>query len=111
MIGSEAQGLTIVRQFSTDFACISRCSGDIPGYQCKLEFHDLSGGGEVGESTVARVVRTPSGLESVQRVDNEYIVVSFSSGTFALKEKVELQGESIPFLNLTTKSFLKLYTI
>ena len=91
VIGKEAQGMTIVRQFSTDFACISRCA-DIPGYQCKLEFHDLSGGDEVGENTLSRVVRTPSGLESVQRVDNDFIVVAFSSGTFALKEKIELQG-------------------
>ena len=90
-IGKNAQGMAIVRQFGKEYACISRCAL-IAGFQCKLEFHDLIGGDETGESTLARVVRTPSGLESVTRVDNEVIAVPFSSGTFTEKENIELVG-------------------
>ena len=90
-VGKNAQGMTIVRQFSVQYACISKCAL-IAGFQCKLEFHDLSKGDETGETTLARVVRTPSGLESVTTVDNEVIAVAFSSGTFAEKENVELVG-------------------
>ena len=90
-IGANAQGMTIVRQFSTEYVCVSKCAM-ISGFQCKLEFHDISGGDETGENTLARVVRTPSGLESVTRVDNEVIAVAFSSGTFAEKENIELVG-------------------
>ncbi|KAJ7389340.1 hypothetical protein OS493_032197 [Desmophyllum pertusum] len=90
-IGMNAQGMTIVRQFSTEYVCISKCAM-VSGFQCKLEFHDISGGDETGENTLARVVRTPSGLESVTRVDNEVIAVAFSSGTYAEKENVELMG-------------------
>ena len=90
-IGTEAQGMTIVRQFGNEYACISRCAM-IAGFQCRLEFHDLKDGDETGEGTLARVVRTPSGLESVSRVDNEVIALAFSSGTFAEKENVELVG-------------------
>ena len=90
-IGKNAQGMTIVRQFGIEYACISKCAM-IAGFQCKLEFHDLSKKDETGTNTLARVVRTPSGLESVNRVDNEVIAVVFSSGTFAEKENVELSG-------------------
>ena len=90
-IGKNAQGMTIVRQFGIEYACISKCAM-IAGFQCKLEFHDLSKGCKTGYNTLARVVRTPSGLESVNRVDNEVIAVAFSSGTFAEKENVELSG-------------------
>ena len=90
-IGANAQGTTIVRQFSTEYLCISKCAM-ISGFQCKLEFHDISGGDQTGENTLARVVRTPSGLESVTRVDNEVIAVAFSSGTYAEKENIELMG-------------------
>ena len=90
-IGKDAQGMTIVRQFGKEYACISRCAL-IAGFQCKLEFHDLSRGDETGENTMARVVRTPSGLESVTRVDNEVIAVAFSSGTLSEKENVEVMG-------------------
>ena len=108
-IGEHAQGMAIVRQFGNDYACISKCAL-IAGFQCKIEFHDLSKGDEVGEKTLARVVRTPSGLESVARVDNEVIAVAFSSGTFAEKENVELAGGDyedryfklrLPILNTT----------
>ena len=88
-IGKNAQGMTIVRQFGSDYACISRCAM-VAGFQCKLEFHHLNNGDETGENTLARVVRTPSGLESVNRVDNEVIVLAFASGTFAEKENFEL---------------------
>ncbi|KAL9987460.1 hypothetical protein ACROYT_G001773 [Oculina patagonica] len=90
-IGKNAQGMTIVRQFGKEYACISRCAL-IAGFQCKLEFHHLNGDDKTGENTLARVVRTPSGLESVTRVDNEVIAVGFSSGTFAEKDNVELVG-------------------
>ena len=90
-IGANAQGTTIVRQFSTEYVCISKCA-TISGFQCKLEFHDISDGDQTGENTLARVVRTPSGLESVTRVDNEVIAVAFSSGTYAEKENIELMG-------------------
>ena len=108
-IGENAQGMAIVRQFGNEYACISKCAL-IAGFQCKIEFHDLSKGDEVGEKTLARVVRTPSGLESVARVDNEVIAVAFSSGTFAEKENVELAGGDyedryfklrLPILNTT----------
>lgn len=108
-IGDNAQGMTIVRQFGHEYACISRCAL-IAGFQCRLEFHDISKGNQVGENTLARVVRTPSGLESVSRVDNEVIAVAFSSGTFAEKENVELSGGDyedryfklrLPILNTT----------
>jgi len=90
-IGENAQGMAIVRQFGNEYACISKCAM-IVGFQCKLEFHDLSLGLITGENTLARVVRTPYGLESVTRIDNEVIAVAFSSGTFAEKENVELIG-------------------
>ena len=91
IIGANAQGMAIVRQFSTEYVCISKCAM-ISGFQCKLEFHDISNGDETGEATLSRVVRTPSGLESVCRVDSEVIAVVFSSGTYAEKDNVELIG-------------------
>lgn len=107
-IGSNAQGMTIVRQFGGEFACISKCAM-IAGFQCKLEFHSLNGD-ETGENTLERVVRTPSGLESVTSVDSEVIAVVFSSGTYAEKENIELMGGDfedrffylrLPILNTT----------
>ena len=93
-IGDNAQGMTVVRQFGNEYACISRCAL-IGGFQCKLEFHHLNDSDELGEHTLARVVRTPSGLESVTRVDNEVIAVAFSSGTLAEKQNVELVGGDV----------------
>ena len=90
-IGQNSQGMTIVRQFNTEYVCVSKCAL-ISGYQCKLEFHDVSGGDETGENTLVRVVRTPSGLESVNSVDSEVIALAFSSGTFAEKDAIELIG-------------------
>ena len=90
-IGENAQGMTIVKQANKEYACISKCAL-IAGFQCKLEFHDISKGDDTGEKTLARVVRAPSGLESVTRVDNEVIAAAFSSGTFAEKENIELAG-------------------
>jgi len=90
-IGNNAQSMTTVRQFGNEYACISRCAM-IPGFQCKLEFHHLSSSGKIGEQTLVRVVRTPSGLESVTRVDNEVIAVAFSSATLAERENVEHVG-------------------
>ena len=108
-IGENAQGMAIVRQFGSEYACISKCAL-VAGFQCKIEFHDLSKGDEVGDKTLARVVRTPSGLESVARVDNEVIAVAFSSATFAEKKNVELAAGDyedryfklrLPILNTT----------
>ncbi|KAL9987468.1 hypothetical protein ACROYT_G001781 [Oculina patagonica] len=105
-IGDNARGMTVVRQFGKEYVCISRCTG----FQCKLEFHHLNGSVQIGEHTLARVVRTPSGLESVTRVDKEVITVAFSSGTLAEKENVELTGGDVedryfkirlPILNTT----------
>ena len=92
-IGSNAQGMTIVRQFGGEYACISKCAM-IAGFQCKLEFHSLNEGDETGENTLERVVRTPSGLESVSSVGEKFevVAVAFSSGTFAEKENIELMG-------------------
>ena len=90
-IGRNAQGMTIVRQFGDEYACISRCAL-IAGFQCKLEFHHLNSGDYTGENTLARIVRTPSGLESVNTVDNEIIALAFSSATFNENENIELIG-------------------
>ena len=87
-IGKNAQGMIIVRQFGKEYACISRCAR----FQCKLEFRKLTRGEAIGENTLARVVRTPSGLESVTRVDDEIIALAFSSGTIAEKRNIELVG-------------------
>ena len=107
-IGKNAQGMAIVRQFGGEFACISKCAM-IAGFQCKLEFHALTSD-ETGENTLERVVRTPSGLESVNSVDSEVIAVAFSSGTYSQKENIELMGGDfedryfylrLPILNTT----------
>ena len=107
-IGKNAQGMAIVRQFGGEFACISKCAM-IAGFQCKLEFHALTSD-ETGENTLERVVRTPSGLESVNSVDSEVIAVAFSSGTYSEKENIELMGGDLedryfylrlPILNTT----------
>ncbi|XP_015767122.1 PREDICTED: uncharacterized protein LOC107345883, partial [Acropora digitifera] len=107
-IGKNAQGMAIVRQFGGEFACISKCAM-IAGFQCKLEFHALTSD-ETGENTLERVVRTPSGLESVNCVDSEVIAVAFSSGTYSQKENIELMGGDfedryfylrLPILNTT----------
>ncbi len=90
-VGRNAQGMTTVRQFGKEYACISRCAL-IAGFQCKLEFHHLNSGNHMRENTLARIVRTPSGLESVSTVDNEIIAVAFSSATFSEKENIELIG-------------------
>ena len=87
-VGKNAQGMAIVRQFKNAYVCVSKCKMEA-GFQCRLEFHDLSSGDETSESTLSRVVRTPSGLESVQAVADHRVVVAFSSGTFADKEKIE----------------------
>ena len=90
-VGKNAQGMTIVKQFNNTYVCVSKCKKQA-GYQCKLEFHDISSGDETGENTLARVVRTPSGLESVQAVGGRHggrVVVAFSSGTFSEKDQIE----------------------
>ena len=88
-VGKSAQGMAIVRQFGGTYVCVSKCEL-VAGFQCRLEFHDISSGDDTGQNTLARVVRTPSGLESVQMVGNTRLVVAFSSGTFAMKEKIDL---------------------
>ena len=88
-VGKSAQGMAIVRQFNSTYVCVSKCKM-VPGFQCKLEFHDVSLRDETSENTLARVVRTPSGLESVQMADNARLVVAFSSGTFAMKQEIDL---------------------
>ena len=90
-IGKNVKGMTILRQFGGEYACLSKCAL-IAGFQCKLEFHDLSRGETTDENTLVRVVRTPSGLESVTTIDNEVVAVAFSSGTLAEKENIELIG-------------------
>ena len=104
-IGNNVQGMTVVRQFGIEYACISKCER----LQCKLEFYRINDHDELA-SKQARVVRTPSGLESVNRVDNEVIALAFSSGTLAEKENIELAGGDfedryfkirLPILNTT----------
>ena len=83
----DARGFTIVRQFGIKYACVAKCSL-VAGYQCRLEFHKIDAGA-LGESTILRVVRTPTGLEAIQTVDTEHVVVAFSSGTFSEKQKIQ----------------------
>ena len=85
--GPDTRGLTIVRQFGVKYACVAKCAL-IAGFQCKLEFHNLQAG-ILDESSLHRVVRTPTGLESVQTVDSETVVTAFSSGTISEKDKIE----------------------
>ena len=84
------RGFTIVRQFGIKYACVAKCSL-VAGYQCRLEFHKIDTG-VLDESTILRVVRTPTGLEALQTVSTEHIVVAFSSGTFSEKEKIQRIG-------------------
>ena len=85
--GRYTRGLTIVRQFGVKYACVAKCAL-VAGYQCKLEFHNLQSR-ILDDSSLHRVVRTPTGLESIQTVDSETIVTTFSSGTFSEKDKIE----------------------
>ncbi|EDO42273.1 predicted protein [Nematostella vectensis] len=85
VIGPSAQGMALVHQFGTEYVVVARCLD----YQCKLEFHDISAGDEVSEGTISRVVRTPTGLESVQKVTSDRLVLTFSSGTFSEQDAIE----------------------
>ena len=81
------RGFTIVRQYGIKYACISKCAL-VAGYQCRLEFHKMDEG-TLDESTILRVVRTPTGLEAVQVGDSEHLVAAFSSGSFSEREKIQ----------------------
>ena len=85
--GQHTRGFAIVRQFSVKYGVVAKCAL-VAGYQCKLEFHSIDTG-VLDESSLRRVVRTPTGLESIQTVDSEHIVTAFSSGTFSEKDKIE----------------------
>ena len=84
------RGFTIVRQVGIKYACVAKCSL-AAGYQCRLEFHKMDAGA-LDESTIQRVVRTPTGLEAIQTVDTEHVIAAFSSGTFSEKEKIQRVG-------------------
>ena len=85
--GQHTRGFAIVRQFGVKYGAVAKCTL-VAGFQCKLEFHKVDNG-VLDESTVHRVVRTPTGLEGIQTMGSEYIVTAFSSGTFSEKDKVE----------------------
>ena len=87
-LGKDVRGMTLIRQFGYKYACVSRCALS-SGYQCRLEFHNLTTAKkvEIGEKTLRRSVRTPSGLESVQSFEDEHVIIVFSSGTISEKEK------------------------
>ena len=85
------RGFTIVRQIGIKYACVAKCSL-AAGYQCRLEFHKMSGSRVLDESTILRVVRTPTSLEAIQTVDTEHVVAAFSSGTFSEKDKIQRVG-------------------
>jgi hypothetical protein len=85
--GQYTRAFAIVRQFGVKYAAVAKCAL-VAGYQCKLEFHKVDTG-VLDESTVHRVVRTPTGLEGIQTVDSEHLVTAFSSGTFSDKDKIE----------------------
>lgn len=85
--GQHTRGFAIVRQFGTEYGVVAKCAL-VAGFQCKLEFHGIDTG-VLDESSLHRVVRTPTGLESIQTVDSEHIVTAFSSGTFSEKDKIE----------------------
>ena len=87
------RGFTIVQQFGIKYACVAKCSLTA-GYQCRLEFHKMDAG-VLDESTILRVVRTPTGLESIQTVDTEHVVAAFSSGTFSEKDKIQQVGGDV----------------
>lgn len=86
-IQERTRGFTIVRQYGKKYACISKCVL-VAGYQCRLEFHKMDDGA-LDESTILRVVRTPTGLEAVQAGDSEHLVAAFSSGSLSEKEKIQ----------------------
>ena len=81
------RGFTIVRQYGKKYACVSKCVL-VAGYQCRLEFHKMDDGA-LDDSTILRVVRTPTGLEAVHAVDSKHVVAAFSSGSFSEKEKIQ----------------------
>ena len=81
------RGFTIIRQYGIKYACLAKCSL-VAGYQCRLEFHKIDAR-TLDESSVLRVVRTPTGLEAVQTVDPEHVITAFSSGTFSEKDKIQ----------------------
>ena len=85
--GQHTRGFAIVRQFGVKYAAVAKCAL-VAGFQCKLEFHKVDTG-VLDESTIHRVVRTPTGLEGIQAVDSEHLVTAFSSGTFSEKDKIE----------------------
>ena len=89
-IEGHARGFAIVRQYGIKYACVAKCSL-VAGYQCRLEFHKIDQGA-LAESTILRVVRTPTALEAVESPDGEHIVAAFSSGTFAIKDTIEQIG-------------------
>ena len=91
--GQHTRGFAIVRQFGVKYAAVAKCAL-VAGLQCKLEFHSVDKG-VLDESTVRRVVRTPTGLEAIQTVDSEHLVTAFSSGTFSEKDKIERIGGDI----------------
>lgn len=85
--GQYTRGFAIVRQFGKTYGAVAKCAL-VAGFQCKLEFHSVDRG-VLDDSTVHRVVRTPTGLEGIQIVDKEHLVTAFSSGTFSEKDKIE----------------------
>ena len=87
IVQEHTRAFTIVRQYGIKYACIAKCSL-VAGYQCRLEFHKINARVLV-DSTILRVVRTPTGLEAIQTVSTEHVVAAFSSGTFSEKEKIQ----------------------
>ena len=84
------RGFTIVRQYGIKYACVAKCTL-AAGYQCRLEFHKFNEG-VLDDSTLLRVVRTPTGLEAIQTIDIEHVVAAFSAGTFSEKDKIQRIG-------------------
>ncbi|XP_028399029.1 uncharacterized protein LOC114522522 [Dendronephthya gigantea] len=85
--GQHTRGFAIVRQFGVKYAAVAKCA-PVAGFQCKLEFHSVDSS-VLEDSTIHRVVRTPTGLEGIQTVDSEHLVTAFSSGTISEKDKIE----------------------
>ena len=85
-----ARGFTIVRQYGIKYGCLAKCELVI-GYQCRIEFHNVSTG-VLSESSILRVVRTPSGLEAVQTVGEDKVIAAFSSAVISEKENIERIG-------------------
>ena len=90
-INTHVQGMAIVRQFGTEYACVSRCAMSA-GSPCRLEFHNLNSGDDISENKPSRVVRTPCGIQSVQQIGEEDIAIVFSSAAMSEKAKVEFIG-------------------